>query len=174
MNILGIDPGLETTGYGVIQNLGDRDQSQYVECGVLTTKAGQPTSKRLKILFQELQALVDEFKPSVLSIERVFFSKNVKSAMKVSEARGVVLLVAGLAEIPVHEHTPLQIKRIVTGYGKAEKRQVQEMIKRRLDLDEIPRPDDAADAVGIALCYILDQFSRNRIESQMDLPHKNA
>ncbi|MFQ5795292.1 MAG: crossover junction endodeoxyribonuclease RuvC [Candidatus Bipolaricaulia bacterium] len=170
--VLGIDPGLATTGYGVIRNLGRREQNRYVECGVLTTDPERRTPQRLHTLFQEIQELVAEFNPDALAIERVFFSKNAKTAMEVSEARGVVLLAAGTEEIPVYEYTPLQIKRIITGYGKANKRQVQEMVKRLLDLNDIPKPADAADAVGVALCYILDQHSGLRVEPQAD-PNKN-
>lgn len=152
MIIVGIDPGLATVGFGVIQK-GD-EKIIPVSYGCIRTSSEKQTSERLLEIFNEINTLFEKYDPQIVAIEKLFFNKNVTSAMRVSEARGVILLVAQQKQIPVFEYTPAQIKQAITGTGDANKQQMQEMIKRLLGLDEIPRPDDAADGLSIALCHI--------------------
>ncbi len=148
--ILGIDPGFASIGYGVLSiTAGDPTATDY---GCLHTKPGGPFAKRLLQIFNEITTLITDSAPDVIGVEKLFFEKNSKTAIEVSHARGVILLAAQRAGIPLVECTPLQVKLASTGYGKADKRQVQQMIMRVLKLKEIPRPDDAADALAIALC----------------------
>ena len=148
--ILGVDPGIADTGFGVISLNGNNFSS--IACGSIKTKAGQPTGQRLKIIHQDLQFLIKKYKPEVVGIEILFFAKNVKTAMAVSQARGVILLTIAQANLPIKEFTPLQVKIGLTGYGKASKKQIQEVVKTILKLKNIPKPDDAADALAIAIC----------------------
>ena len=152
MIVIGIDPGLATVGFGVIRKEGDGIMP--VSYGCIRTPAEKQTPERLMDIYTEINALFEKYKPDVIAIERLFFSKNVTNAMSVSEARGVIFLAAQQKNIPVFEYTPNRIKQAVTGSGRADKRQMQEMIKRLLGLDEIPQPDDAADGLSIALCHI--------------------
>lgn len=152
MIILGIDPGLATIGYGVIQ------KSKILECldyGCIKTNRSLTTEKRLGKLFNELNVLIEKHKPEILAVENIYFFKNLKTAMPVSQAKGVILLAAALKKIRIREFTPLQVKMAVSGYGRAEKIQVQKMIKTLLNLKDLPKPDDAADALGVAVCYAL-------------------
>ncbi|MBE0523922.1 MAG: crossover junction endodeoxyribonuclease RuvC [Methanosarcinales archaeon] len=152
MIIIGIDPGLATVGFGVIQK---RDEKIIpVSYGCIRTSAEKNTSERLLEIYNETNALFEKYNPQTVAIEKLFFNKNVTSAMRVSEARGVILLAAQQKQIPVFEYTPAQIKQAITGTGNADKLQMQEMITRILGLDELPRPDDAADGLSIALCHI--------------------
>ena len=149
MIILGIDPGTATTGFGVIK------KGKKIEClayGIIQTSPSLPTAERLRVLNNQLNGLIKKHRPKALAVENIYFFKNLKTAMPVSQAKGVILLTAAKKKIPVHEFTPLQAKMTVVGYGKAEKKQVQEMVKIILNLDKIPRPDDAADALAIAIC----------------------
>ena len=157
MIILGIDPGTAHTGFGVInkiQNPKSKTQNRLkcLDYGLIQTNPGSPAAERLKILYNELNKLIRKHKPKILAVENVYFFKNLKTAMPVSQAKGVILLAAAKKKIPVYEFTPLQVKMTITGYGRAEKKQVQKMIKVLLNLKEIPRPDDAADALGVAIC----------------------
>ena len=155
MIILGIDPGTATTGYGVIKTtFGSKKQKRgllWVAHGTIETPKTLPSPERLLLLEQGLTFLVKNYKPTIFCVERLFFFKNVKTALPVSEARGVVLLVAARNKLPVEELTPLQAKMAVTGYGRAEKKQVQLMVQRILGLQELPRPDDAADALALGI-----------------------
>ena len=152
MIVIGIDPGTARVGYGVIAV---RDRKPEPVCyGCIESNKDQPASARLLHIYSEVAALLKKHPPSHLAIEKLFFSKNITSAMSVSEARGVILLLAEQLQIPVTEYTPNQVKQAITGSGRADKRQMQEMIKRLLGLGEIPKPDDAADALSIALCHI--------------------
>ena len=151
MRIIGIDPGTATTGFGVIDVEGSK--STFVQAGVITTPAGQDMSMRLLTIFRELTELIAENKPDQMAVELLYFATNVTTAMTVGQARGVVLLAAADAGLPIHEYTPLQVKQGVTGYGQAKKPQVQEMVKTLLSLKQIPRPDDAADALAVALTH---------------------
>ncbi len=159
MIILGIDPGTATTGFGVIKRSGD-EKITAVDYGCIKTKPGTAAGERLKILNRELGKLIKKYQPDVLAVERLFFFKNLKTAMPVSEAKGVILFTAAKNKIPTYEFTPSQVKMTVAGYGKAEKKQVQKMVKNLLNLEEIPKTDDAADALGIALCYLFQARSK--------------
>lgn len=152
MIVIGIDPGTATTGFGIIKKT--RGENKVVDFGCIITKPGMPDAERLKILSNELNKLLKKHQPKVMAVENIFFFKNLKTVMPVSQAKGVILLAAAKKKIPVYEFSPLQVKMAVTGYGKAEKKQVQKMVFNLLNLKEIPKQDDAADALGIALCYI--------------------
>ena len=151
MKILGIDPGTATTGFGLIQKDGPR--LTRLDHGVISTSKNLEMPKRLVMLFEDLQELIKHHKPDVVAVEKLFFTNNITTAMSVSQARGVVLLVAEQNKVAISEYTPLQVKMAVSGYGKATKKQVQEMVKKILKLDVIPKPDDAADALAIAICH---------------------
>ncbi|QQY78766.1 Holliday junction endonuclease RuvC [Keratinibaculum paraultunense] len=151
MVILGVDPGLAIVGYGVIQVKGNRYKT--IDYGCITTEADVLLPERLKIIYDELSSIIDKYNPRDLAMEELFFNKNVKTAINVGQARGVEILAAVNKGIDVYEYTPLQIKQSVVGYGRAEKRQVQEMVKILLNLKEIPKPDDAADALAVAICH---------------------
>ena len=160
MVILGIDPGTATTGYGIVKTKEKRKEGRELKClnyGCIKTSLDLFDAERLKKINQELNKIINRYKPNILAIENVYFFKNLKTAMPVSQAKGVILLAAAKKKIPVHEFTPLQIKTAIVGYGRAEKKQVQKMIKIILDLEEIPKPDDAADALGAAICYALQE-----------------
>lgn len=152
MRVLGFDPGTATTGYGVVESKGSR--LSHVAHGVISTPAGEHFAQRLRQIFDEATQLVEEHAPDVVAIEKLFFSQNVTTGIAVAQARGVLALVPAQAGIPVGEFSPLEVKNAVVGYGKAEKRQVQEMVKMLLNLDAIPRPDDAADALALAICQV--------------------
>lgn len=151
MRILGIDPGTATTGFGVIEV--DGGKLKFIDAGVIITKPDIPMQDRLVTIYNELKELLHEFKPDAVAIELLYFATNVTTAMTVGQARGVALLAAAQARLPVGEYTPLQVKQAVTGYGKAQKRQIQEMVKTLLHLSAIPKPDDAADALAIAITH---------------------
>jgi crossover junction endodeoxyribonuclease RuvC len=151
MRILGIDPGTGILGFGVIDVSGQK--TQLVDAGVIRTPVHEDDAVRLETIFQELTDIIMQTKPQIMSVEKLFFMRNVTTAMTVSQARGVVLLCARLNSMEIAEYTPLQIKQSVTGYGKADKKQVQEMVRILLKLKEIPQPDDAADALAAALTH---------------------
>ena len=151
MVILGIDPGLARTGWGVIERL--RGADRLIAYGCIATPAKTPDHDRLVILFEALRTVIKKYKPDQAAVERLFFEKNAKTAIQVGQARGVVMLTLALAKIPQQECTPLQVKHAVAGYGAATKEQVQKMVKSLLKLSVIPRPDDAADALAVALTY---------------------
>jgi crossover junction endodeoxyribonuclease RuvC len=170
MTILGIDPGTATTGYGVITAIGNwqlaigrlqkseikkrkqSDSLKLIDYGCIITKPKLKDSERLLILAKELKKIIKKDKPDLMAVEDIFFFKNLKTAIKVSQARGVILLVGQQEKIPIFEYTPLQVKQAVVGYGRAEKKQIQEMVKILLKLKETPKPDDAADALAVAIC----------------------
>lgn len=156
MIIVGIDPGYATVGFGVVEFGGNRYRS--LEHGSIVTKSGEDFQRRLEIIYDRLAELFERQKPHCISVEKLFFQNNQKTAIQVAEARGVILLSAQKAGLPVFEYTPLQVKSAITGYGKAEKYQVMEMTRRLLCLQEVPKPDDTADALAIAICHA--QFSR--------------
>lgn len=151
MIILGIDPGIAIVGYGIIEVRGNNYKA--IDYGCITTDSKLLFPDRLKIVYDELINIINKYKPDDYAVEELFFNKNVKTAIKVGQARGVEILAAVNQGLPVFEYTPLQIKQAVVGYGRAEKHQVQEMVKLLLNLQEIPKPDDAADALAIALCH---------------------
>ncbi len=150
--ILGIDPGFADMGFGVVEE--KAGQYQALAYGSLRTKPKQPFADRLFFLSQELEKLIRQYTPQIMAIEELFFFKNVKTALQVGQARGVAILTAAQAGLIIKEFTPLEIKQAVAAYGRAEKRQVQEMVKILLNLKEIPRPDDAADALAAAICCL--------------------
>jgi crossover junction endodeoxyribonuclease RuvC len=153
MIVLGIDPGIAITGYGFLR-LNDRNEPEPLTYGVIDTTAEKDTPSRLLSLYRELNALIDEYQPSHCAIERLFFVKNQKTAMAVSEARGVISLCLAQHHLRIEEYSPNAVKQAVTSYGNADKKQVQEMVKLTLQLEETPKPDDAADALAIALCHL--------------------
>ena len=151
MIILGIDPGLATLGYGVIE--ADDNRRRLIQFGTLTTPAGQPMPQRLRAIFQGMNQLMDIYRPDDVAFEELFFSKNITTGMAVSAARGVALVAVVQRTDNLYEYTPMQIKQAVTGYGGADKHQVQQMVKMLLNMKEIARPDDAADALAVAITH---------------------
>jgi len=151
LKILGIDPGFAIAGYGVIEYKCNKFIP--IKHGVITSEAKMEFSKRLKRLYDEISEIIIKEKPDFVSIEELFFNTNVKTAIAVGHARGVLILAAENLGVPIYEYTPLQIKQAVTGYGRADKCQVQCMIKTLLNLNAIPKPDDAADALAVAICH---------------------
>ncbi len=151
MRIIGIDPGTGILGFGIIQS--DKGKVQLVDAGVIRTPVHEDDSVRLLTIYEELAQIIAEIKPQQMSVEKLFFARNVTTAMTVAQARGVVLLCGMQAGLEIAEYTPMQIKLAVTGYGKADKKQMQEMVKVLLGLSEIPKPDDAADAIAAALTH---------------------
>lgn len=151
MRILGIDPGVAIVGFGVIDT--ERGQQKMVQYGAINTEAGLPLATRLVQIQSDLEELLRTFQPDEISIEELFFSKNITTGIAVAHARGVILYTAEKLGIPIYEYTPMQIKQAVVGYGLAEKKQVMDMTRRLLKLKAVPRPDDAADALAIALCH---------------------
>ncbi|MBT3363681.1 MAG: crossover junction endodeoxyribonuclease RuvC [Chloroflexi bacterium] len=151
MLILGIDPGLALMGYGLIET--DGDDLTAIDYGVISTPAGQPTPDRLKTIYTELMAIIKRYQPDEVAIEN-FIAKNLRTALLVGQARGVAVLAAAQNNLPVYDYTPLMVKQTVAGYGKSSKMQIQQMVKLQLNLESIPRPDDAADALAIAICHI--------------------
>jgi crossover junction endodeoxyribonuclease RuvC len=153
MLVVGIDPGTATTGYGFVRET-DQGDLEVVDFGVIVTQAGELPEVRLLQLHNRLNELILRHQPDSGAVEKLFFQRNVTTAIAVGQARGVVLLSFAEAAIPVAEYTPLEVKQAVVGYGGAEKNQVQQMVKALLQLSEIPRPDDAADALAIAICHL--------------------
>ncbi len=152
MRIIGIDPGTAITGWGIIE--GDGGNLQMVAAGVITTPAGMSLPNRLQIIYRELTALVEQWQPETAALEELFFSKNAKTALAVGHGRGVAMLALANANLPIVEYKPLEVKQAITGYGGADKQQIQQMVKLLLSLDDIPRPDDAADALAVAICHL--------------------
>ena len=162
MRVLGIDPGYATIGYGVIDTNGNRHKA--VDYGVITTPKNENIAVRLAMIYDSMTEIINKFKPDEIAVEELFFVQNVTTGINVAHARGVILLASVHACGRLYEYTPLQIKQAMTGYGRAEKRQIQEKDKIYLNLPKIPRPDDAADALAIALTHaqtnrLADQFS---------------
>jgi len=151
MRILGIDPGTGILGFGVIQV--HKGKSQLVDAGVIRTPVKEDDAVRLLTIYEELTDIIAATKPEVMSVEKLFFAKNVTTAMTVAQARGVVLLCGMQAGMTIFEYTPMQIKQAITGYGKADKKQMQEMVRIHLNLSETPKPDDCADAIAAALTH---------------------
>lgn len=149
--MLGIDPGTAITGYGVVEEV--RGGLKSLAFGTIRTPAGQPLPVRLQLIYRSVRELAAEWEPTAAAVEELFFSSNVRTAMSVGHARGVTLLALADAGLTVAEYTPLAIKQAVTGYGNADKAQMQEMVRLLLGLEEVPRPDDAADALAVAICH---------------------
>ena len=151
MRILGIDPGVAIVGFGVIDVDGGRQKM--VQYGAINTEAGLPLATRLVQIGRDLEQLIELFKPDEIAIEELFFSKNITTGIAVAHGRGVILYTAERLQVPIYEYTPMQVKQAVVGYGLAEKKQIQDMVRRLLKLKAIPRPDDAADALAVAICH---------------------
>jgi crossover junction endodeoxyribonuclease RuvC len=152
MRVLGIDPGIAITGYGVVGEV--QGELQPLAFGVIKTPADQPLPRRLQSIYRAISDLAEEWKPTAAAVEELFFSRNVRTAMSVGQARGVALLALADAGLDVAEYTPLVIKQAVTGYGSADKAQMQDMVRLLLRLKKVPRPDDAADALAVAICHL--------------------
>ena len=161
MRILGIDPGIAIVGFGVIEY--DGNVFKVIEYGAVTSPAHTPMPVRLKMVYDDMSYIVKKYMPDEVAIEELFFNTNVKTAISVGQARGVLILSAANSEIPVYEYTPLQVKQAVVGYGRAEKSQVQQMVKAILGLKEVPKPDDTADALAIAICHAHSSGGRSRL-----------
>ena len=151
MIILGIDPGVATIGFGLVR--AERNRNQLLRYGVITTPPGIPLSNRLLQISNDMEELIHAFHPDEMAVEELFITKNITTGIAVAHGRGVILLAAEKLGVPVFEYTPMQVKQAVVGYGKAEKRQVMLMTQRLLHMKEIPRPDDAADALALAICH---------------------
>ena len=151
MRILGIDPGVAIVGFGLIES--DRGTFRMLQYGAITTPAGLPLAARLAQIDRDIEELIGTFRPDEISVEELFFSKNITTGIAVAHARGVILCAAEKKKIPIYEYTPMQVKQAVAGYGLADKKQVMDMTRRLLKLKSVPRPDDAADALAIALCH---------------------
>jgi len=161
MRVLGIDCGTEYTGYGVVE-LQRNDDLLCLICGAIRLSPRDPLPDRLAVIFKQLRELIEQFRPDDVAIEDVFYAVNAKSALKLGQVRGVAMLAASSAGLPVAEYSPLSIKSAVVGYGRAEKEQVQHMVTRLLRLDQVPQPADAADALAIAICHLHTSATQRR------------
>lgn len=153
--VLGLDPGTATTGYGIVQASDNGREMAMGGCGAIKTPADMDFPDRLDAIFESIQTLVEEYEPGTVAVEELFFSKNVKTAIDVGHARGVIVLATSRTEVPMVEYGPTEIKKTLTGNGNADKKAVQKMVKQELELPEIPSPNDAADALAIAICHVL-------------------
>jgi len=151
MIILGIDPGYAIVGFGVLEYRSNH--FRVVDYGAITTDSGTPFNRRLEIIYDGLTQIIEKYRPDAMSVEKVFYNSNAKTVIDVSQARGVIMLAAQKNRVSVFEYTPLQVKQSVVGYGRADKKQVQEMTKRILALEKVPKPDDTADALAMAICH---------------------
>lgn len=151
MRILGIDPGIAIVGFGLIES--DRSGQRMLQYGAITTPKELPLAERLVLIADDMEQLIAQLKPDAIAVEELFFTNNITTGIAVAHGRGIILYAAKKSGIPLYEYTPMQVKIAVTGYGKAEKRQVMDMTKRMLNLKAVPKPDDAADALAIALCH---------------------
>lgn len=165
MLVLGLDPGLAITGYGLVKESPD-GQPALVEYGAITTEASQPLPERLLTIDRALAALLDKHRPDAVALEELFFCRNVTTALVVGQARGVIILGTARSGTPLYEYKPMAVKQAITGYGRAPKSQVQEMVRLLLSLDDIPRPDDAADGVAVAICHLYNLRMASLIEQQ--------
>ena len=151
MRILGIDPGIAIVGFGLIE--ADRGRTRLLNYGAITTPAGLPLARRLVQIEQDMEALIAQLKPDAIAVEELFFSNNITTGIAVAHGRGIILCTAEKSGVPLYEYTPMQVKQAVVGYGSADKHQVMEMTRRILKMEKVARPDDAADAIAIALCH---------------------
>ena len=151
MRILGIDPGFAITGYSIIDYIGNK--FKLIDSGAITTNAGVSFPLRLTKIYDDLQIIIDKFKPDAISVEELFFNQNVKTAINVAQARGVILIIGCKNNIPTYEYTPLQVKQAVAGYGRADKIQVQKMVKTILNAEKLPKLDDITDSMAVGICH---------------------
>ena len=161
LRILGIDPGYAIVGFGVLEY--NSGKFTVVDYGAITTSADMDFNRRLKVIYDDMTEIITTYKPDEMGIEKLFFNTNEKTAIDVAQARGVTLLPAIIRNIPIYEYTPLQVKQAVTGYGRADKNQVQQMTKAMLSLKAVPKPDDTADALAIAICHAHSANSANNL-----------
>jgi crossover junction endodeoxyribonuclease RuvC len=168
MIVLGVDPGTALLGYGVISEEDDGNAPQALDFGVVATQPSEAMPTRLATLYDQLAALIERHRPDVLAVEQLFFARNVTTAIAVGQARGVVLLAAAKGGLDVVEYSPAEVKQAVVGYGKAEKGQMQEMVRLILGLEAPPRPDDAADALAVALCHVQTAPFLTRVEATVE------
>ncbi|MDK2811727.1 MAG: crossover junction endodeoxyribonuclease RuvC [Petroclostridium sp.] len=161
MVILGIDPGIAIVGYGIIKYEGNK--FTVIDYGAVTTAPSMSLPERLKVIYRETECLIDTYHPDVVTVEELFFNKNVKTALTVGHGRGVAILAAANKGLNIYEYTPLQVKQSVVGYGRAEKAQVQQMVKVILSLTAVPKPDDVADALAVAVCHAHSANMNNRL-----------
>ena len=166
MRILGIDPGVAIVGFGVIE--ADRGRQRMIQYGAVNTEAGLPLATRLLQIGHDLEELIALYEPDEIAVEELFFSKNITTGIAVAHARGVILYTAEKMQIPIYEYTPMQVKQAVVGYGLAEKAQVMDMVRRILKLPAAPKPDDAADAVAVAICHARSATSLIQQETRFD------
>ena len=159
MRILGIDPGIAIVGFGLIE--ADRGRTRLLNYGAITTPAGLPLARRLVQIEQDMEALIAQLKPDAIAVEELFFSNNITTGIAVAHGRGIILCTAEKSGVPLYEYTPMQVKQAITGYGKAVKKQIQEMTRMMLHLETIPKPDDTADALGMAIAHC--HCSRSRL-----------
>jgi crossover junction endodeoxyribonuclease RuvC len=166
MRILGLDPGIATVGFGIVDT--EKNRQRLVACGVITTPAHTPLTQRLDQIYTDLEELIRTYQPEVMSVEELFFNTNITTGISVAQGRGVILLCAFRSGLRIYEYTPLQVKQAVVGYGRAEKKQVMDMVRRILGLSAPPKPDDAADAVALALCHARSSTSLLNLEGAQD------
>lgn len=159
VRILGIDPGIAIVGFGLIE--ADRGRTQLLNYGAITTPAGLPLARRLVQIEQDMEALIAQLKPDAIAVEELFFSNNITTGIAVAHGRGIILCTAEKSGVPLYEYTPMQVKQAITGYGKAVKKQIQEMTRIMLHLESVPKPDDTADALGMAIAHC--HCSRSRL-----------
>ena len=159
MRILGIDPGIAIVGFGLIE--ADRGRTQLLNYGAITTPAGLPLARRLVQIEQDMEELIAQLKPDAIAVEELFFSNNITTGIAVAHGRGIILCTAEKSGVPLYEYTPMQVKQAITGYGKAVKKQIQEMTRIMLHLESVPKPDDTADALGMAIAHC--HCSRSRL-----------
>jgi len=164
MRILGIDPGTAVVGYGVIDT--DRDEMTFICCDSLTSPQRSPIGERLSYLYTKLSQIISYYQPEAVAVEQPFVAKNARSALAIGKAQAVAILAAANQGIPVYEYTPAQIKQRVAGYGASSKEQIQEMVRLQLDLDEVPQPNDAADALAVAICHLSEVKLQNILAEQ--------
>ena len=164
MIVLGIDPGTALCGYGLVRE--ENDEMSLVAYGAVSTPANSPLPFRLQKIYQELSGLIEEHRPSAVAVEKLFFAKNSRTALAVGHARGVALLAAAQAGLAVAEYTPNEVKQAIVGYGGADKNQMQQMVRMLLHLDFVPEPDDAADAIAIAICHLQSSRLQALVDSQ--------
>jgi crossover junction endodeoxyribonuclease RuvC len=164
MKILGIDPGTIAMGYGVIESRDD--EITLIDCGALTTPARSPIGERLSYLYNQLLEIVSDYQPDAVAVEQPFVGKNVKSALAIGRAQAVAMLAAANKGIPTYEYTPTQIKQRVSNYGASSKEQIQEMVRLQLGLSQVPQPNDAADALAVALCHLSETHLSNLLAEQ--------
>ncbi len=165
IKVLGIDPGTAIVGWGILEQQDNSKEIKTIDYGQITTSADLPNPERLNLIGEDLKELIKEYKPDEVAVEELFYFKNKKTVITVAQARGVILYICKNKKLPIGEYTPLQIKQALTGYGRADKKQMQLMIKNVLKLKEIPKPDDAADALAVSFCHLNSRLYQQKLNS---------